>query len=103
MASEATGPRAQRVRKLLEEKLSPVTLEIVDESDRHAGHVGRPRGPQEGIAETHFRLAIVSEAFDGVSRVARSRRVHALLEPEFADGLHALALSLRTPAETAAR
>ncbi|NHO32998.1 BolA family protein [Acetobacter fallax] len=103
MAAEATGPRAQRVKALLEEKLSPVVLEIMDESDRHAGHIGRPRGPQEGVAETHFRLTVVSDAFDGISRVARSRMVHSLLDPEFADGLHALALSLRTPAEAAAR
>ncbi len=103
MIARATGPRAQRIRTLLEEKLSPAALEIMDESDRHAGHIGRPRGPQEGMAETHFRLTIVSDSFDGVSRVARSRMIHDLLKPEFATGLHALALSLRAPAETAAR
>jgi len=41
----------------------------------------------------------VSEAFRGLSRVARSRAVHAALEAEFAGGMHALSLTLRTPDE----
>ncbi|TCS32455.1 BolA protein [Acetobacter aceti NBRC 14818] len=102
MAGIATGPRAQRVEALLQEKLHPVRMEIIDESDRHAHHIARPRGPQEGASETHFRLTVVSDAFSGLSRVARSRLVHKYLDPEFADGLHALALTLNTPAEAAA-
>jgi BolA protein len=42
---------------------------------------------------------LVSEAFRGMPRVARSRAVHAALAAEFGDGLHALALTLRTPEE----
>ncbi|WP_173568911.1 BolA family protein [Acetobacter conturbans] len=102
MVGIATGPRAQRVKALLEEKLSPIHIEIIDESDRHAHHVARPRGPKEGASETHFRLTVVSDAFDGLSRVARSRLVHKYLDAEFGDGLHALALTLNTPAEVAA-
>jgi BolA protein len=45
---------------------------------------------------------MVSETFRGMSRVARSRTVHAVLEPEFAGGMHALSLMLRTPEEAAA-
>ena len=40
-------------------------------------------------------------AFQGMNRVARSRAVHAALEAEFAGGMHALALTLRTPEEAA--
>ncbi|WP_086644617.1 BolA family transcriptional regulator [Acetobacter sp. DsW_063] len=98
MAKEATGPRAQRITELLEKKLAPVRLELTDDSHRHAGHIGRPRGPGEGVEETHFRLLIVSEAFVGVNRVARSRLVHTLLQSEFDAGLHALSLTLDTPA-----
>lgn len=86
--------RESRMRTLLEEALAPLELVIVDESARHHGHAGaRPEG------ETHYRLRIVSAAFEGLSRVARARRVHELLASEFAGGLHALALDLRTPAE----
>mgnify|MGYP003362051199 CR=1 FL=1 len=95
--------RAQRVRKVLETALFPVLLDIEDESHRHAHHVEQTRGPNAGATETHFRLHIVSPVFEGMSRVARSRRVHELLAPELADGLHALALTLRTPAEEEAR
>ncbi|MCH4090342.1 BolA family protein [Acetobacter sp.] len=102
MAGVATGPRAQRVMELLQEKLVPARIEIIDESDRHAHHIARPRGPQEGASETHFRLTVVSDAFAGLSRVARSRLVHKYLDSEFADGLHALALTLNTPSEVTA-
>lgn len=103
MKEEAAGARAERVRAALQEKFSPVLIEILDESHRHAGHIDRPRGPQAGAAETHFRVTVISDAFEGVSRVERSRQVHGLLDAEFADGLHALALTLRTPAEAASR
>lgn len=94
--------RAQRVRKVLETALFPTKLDIQDESHRHAHHVEQTRGPHAGATETHFRLYIVSPTFEGMSRVARSRKVHELLAGELADGLHALALTLRTPAEEGA-
>jgi BolA protein len=42
---------------------------------------------------------MVSAAFAGVSRVARSRAVHEALAGEFSTGLHALALRLQSPEE----
>ena len=85
---------AARIRETLAAALAPERLEIVDESHLHAGHAGAPRG-----GESHFRVLIVSRAFEGESRVARQRRVNALLAGEFAAGLHALSLTTRTPAE----
>ena len=88
--------RAERIRAILDPLLAPATIEVTDESHRHAGHAGaRPEG------ETHFHLRIVSAAFTGQSRVARARRVHEALAGEFATGLHALSLSLATPEEAA--
>ncbi|MFT8730264.1 MAG: BolA family protein [Acetobacter fabarum] len=98
-SSISGATRAVRVRKVLETALFPTRLDIQDESHRHAHHVEQTRGPNAGATETHFRLYIVSPVFEGMSRVARSRKVHDLLAPELADGLHALALTLRTPAE----
>ena len=72
-------------------------LQIVDEFARHTGHAGAAPG-----GETHYRVLMVSVAFDGLSRLARSRQVHAALGGEFAGGLHALTLTLRTPQENAA-
>ncbi|RZK77788.1 MAG: BolA family transcriptional regulator [Methylobacterium sp.] len=75
-------------------ELAPARLDVVDESHLHAGHSGaRPGG------ETHFRVDVVSAAFEGKSRVDRHRVVNALLAEAFARGLHALAVKARTPAE----
>ena len=43
---------------------------------------------------------MTSTAFSGQSRLIRSRAVHAALQGEFLDGLHALSLDLRSPAES---
>jgi stress-induced morphogen len=88
--------RADRLESKLRDAFAPSTLRVVDDSARHAGHAGaRPGG------ETHYSVLVVAEAFQGMSRVARSRAVHAALADEFAGGMHALALTLRTPEEHA--
>ena len=86
---------AATIRQKLEAAFAPKMLEIADDSAKHAGHSGaRPGG------ETHFSVHIVSDAFEGVSRVARQRRVYAALAEEMApDRIHALALTTLTPAE----
>jgi BolA protein len=89
---------ADRIRTKLAAALQPSRLAIHDESHRHAGHAGaRPEG------ETHFHVEIVSAAFAGESRVARQRRVYAVLAEELAGPVHALALTTLTPEEDAAR
>lgn len=88
--------RAERIRAALEAAFAPARVSVTDDSARHAGHAGaRPGG------QTHYSVEVVSPAFAGLSRVARSRAVHEALAAEFADGLHALALRLRTPEEAA--
>ncbi len=78
----------------LQERLDPTRLAVEDESHRHAGHAGWREG-----GETHFRLDIVSPAFEGKSRVERHRLVNAALAEAFARGLHALAIKARAPGE----
>ena len=90
--------RAERIRTALETAFAPAQVVVQDDSAKHAGHAGaRPGG------ETHYSVAVVSPAFAGQSRVARSRAVHAVLDAEFQGGLHALALRLLTPGEAAGR
>ena len=87
---------ADRIRSKLTGALSPARLVIHDDSARHAGHAGaRPEG------ETHFRLEIVSSAFAGESRLARQRRIYAILAEELAGPVHALQLTTLTPEEEA--
>ncbi len=86
--------RAQRIHAALTAGFTPIRLEVVDDSQSHAGHAGAAPG-----GETHYNVLLVSDAFTGMNRVARSRAVHAALDAEFSSGLHALALTLRAPAE----
>ena len=85
---------ANSIQAKLTDAFSPNRLNIVDESHLHAGHIGaRPEG------ETHFRVEIVSAAFEGASRVERQRMVYRVLADELADRVHALALQVRTVGE----
>ena len=82
----------ERITGALREAFHPVRINVVDESHLHKGHAGhRPEG------ETHFRVKIASDAFAGKSRVEAHRMVNAALAPEFARGLHALAIETSVP------
>jgi BolA protein len=78
----------------LREAFSPEGLQVVDESHLHEGHAGhRPSG------ETHFRIYIVSPAFEGKSRVERHRMINATLAAELSGSVHALAVHAQAPGE----
>lgn len=86
--------RKERIEAALREALAPLSLAVLDESHKHAGHAGaRPEG------ETHFRVNAVSAKFEGQSRVERHRTVYALLAKEQESGLHAIVLDLSAPSE----
>lgn len=94
-----TAPlRADRLHAALAAAFQPSELQVSDDSAMHAGHAGAQPGGQ-----THYSVLLVSEAFRGLSRVERHRAVHAAVNREFSEGLHALALRLLTPEEYAAR
>ena len=88
------GPVQIQMREKLVAAFAPLSLDIQDDSARHAGHAGASPG-----GETHYSVHMVSAGFAGVSRVARSRAVHEALAGEFSTGLHALALRLQSPDE----
>lgn len=78
----------------LREAFLPESLDVVDESHLHEGHAGhRPGG------ETHFRVYIVSPAFEGKSRIERHRMINATLAEELAGSVHALAIHAHGPGE----
>jgi BolA family transcriptional regulator, general stress-responsive regulator len=85
-----------RIIEKLNGAFTPARLDVQDESHQHAGHAGsRPGG------ETHFRVYIVSDVFQGKSRIERHRMVNAALAQELAGGVHALAIHASTPGEAA--
>jgi BolA protein len=89
---------ADTIRRKLSAALSPLRLDITDDSRRHAGHAGARAG-----GETHFTVEIVAAAFAGKSRVERQRMVYAALADELRVQVHALALATLTPDEDRAR
>ena len=84
------------IQSIIESKLdsafSPQFLNVDNES--HGHNVAKN-------SETHFKVVLVSEAFDGVRKVARHQQVYGCLAAELEAGVHALALHLYTPAEWA--
>lgn len=89
-----------RIRTAMENKLkaalNPERMEIIDNSAHHAGHAGaHPEG------ESHFKLIVVSSAFEGKSRVQRQRLVYDVIAEEMANHVHALELQTLTPTEAA--
>jgi BolA family transcriptional regulator, general stress-responsive regulator len=83
-----------RMREALMVALEPTRLDIINESELHAGHRSSP-----GTGDSHFRILVVSPKFATKSRVERHRMVNELLGPELKRGLHALALSTYAPGE----
>ncbi|MGH6959679.1 MAG: BolA family protein [Dongiaceae bacterium] len=94
----AAWPVGMSIAATIESKLTaalqPTRVQVIDESELHKGHAGHRPGGQ-----SHFRVEIVSAAFDGQSRIARQRRVYEILADELKAGVHALALKTLTPAE----
>jgi BolA family transcriptional regulator, general stress-responsive regulator len=78
----------------LREAFSPESLDVLDESHLHEGHAGHRPGGQ-----THFRVYIVSAAFEGKSRIERHRMINSALASELEGGVHALAIKAQAPGE----
>jgi BolA family transcriptional regulator, general stress-responsive regulator len=82
-----------KIGKTIEEKLvaafQPKSLSVIDESHQHHGHSGsHPSG------ESHFRIKISADAFNGKSRVAQHRMVNEILSHELKTRVHALAIEI---------
>jgi BolA family transcriptional regulator, general stress-responsive regulator len=84
----------QRIREKLMVALEPTRLDVINESEMHAGHRSSP-----GTGESHFRIVIVSPKFTGVSRLTRHRLVNEALADELAGPIHALALATYAPGD----
>ena len=88
------GPVETLIKTKLESAFSAQDIEIINESDKHAGHAGH-----DGSGESHFRVKLVSPVFEGQNRVARQRAVYDVLADELAGPVHALSVTAKTPDE----
>ena len=85
---------AEAIRRKLQLRFDPSSLEVIDDSDKHSGHSGARAG-----GESHFTVRITAGAFAGASRLQRQREVHAALAEELAGPVHALSIVATAPGE----
>lgn len=84
------------VEQKLKTALNASEVHIIDNSWQHAGHRGNTMGG------SHLAVTIVSERFEGLNTLARHRLVHETLKEEMKERIHALELTLLTPATNTA-
>jgi BolA protein len=82
--------RITRLRAALEAALSPVSLDVRDDSAKHAGHAGAREGG-------HFHVTIVASVFEGASALERHRMVYAAAAELMGRDIHALSIDARVP------
>ena len=85
--------RARKIEQILAESFEPSHLLVKDQSHLHAGHAGARDG------KGHFAVDIVSERFDGHSRIQRHRLVFDALGSMMDTDIHALSVKANTEAE----
>ncbi len=88
-----TEQRVAMIRGRIEARLEPAELEVIDESHLHAGHPGARDG------RGHFRVRVVSAAFQGLPRLARHRLVYAAMDELMTTDIHALNIEAISPNE----
>jgi BolA-like protein 1 len=84
---------ADRITEKLRSALEPTHLEVINESQNH----NVPKG-----SETHFKVVVVSPRFEGLASVRRHQLVYGTLAEEMKSGVHALAITSRSPTEWSA-
>ena len=94
MTNLATGSVASDIASRLTAALDPTHLEVINDSGKHAGHMG-----DDGTGESHWSVVVESAAFTGLNRVARQRLVNNALADLLASRIHALAIRARAPGE----
>lgn len=85
--------RVHEMRERLLDALEPELLEIEDESHLHVGHAGARDG------RGHFRVTVVSEAFEGKPRIRRHRLIYEALGGLMDTDIHALTIQAHAPSE----
>ena len=80
----------QTIEQKIAEGLNPVHLTVENESHMHNVPAG---------SESHFKVTVVAEQFEGKLPLARHRLLNALLSAELAGPVHALSMHALTPAE----
>eukprot|EP01061_Rhynchopus_euleeides_P000898 TRINITY_DN10643_c0_g1_i2.p2 TRINITY_DN10643_c0_g1~~TRINITY_DN10643_c0_g1_i2.p2 ORF type:complete len:128 (+),score=37.05 TRINITY_DN10643_c0_g1_i2:111-494(+) len=92
MSGAAHGPIGKAIEAKLSEGFAPSEMQVINESHMH----NVPKG-----SETHFKVVVVSDRFEGVKLIDRHRQVNAALKDELAGPVHALSINAKTPEQWA--
>lgn len=85
--------RAEKIEQLLNQALTPESIDLSDDSHKHAGHAGAKGGAG------HYHLTIVSAQFDGKNTMQRHRMVYAAVGEMMPHEIHALSIKAFAPDE----
>ena len=85
---------AARIERILKEQFQPLRFELRDDSHKHVGHAGASSGGG------HFHVLIVSQVFEGKTRLEQHRLVNQAVADLFGQEIHALGLTTRAPSES---
>ncbi|KAK6204512.1 bola-like protein-domain-containing protein [Scheffersomyces amazonensis] len=97
-SSETPGPIEETIVEKLTTNFKPTYLKIANDSHKHSHHAGM-RGASN-VVESHFRIEIVSNEFEGKNMPSRHRLVYSVLDDELKNqGVHALQMKTKTPGE----
>lgn len=92
--TDAVNTRVERIRAALDAVLAPSALEVIDDSQAHAGHAGALTG------KGHFRVLVVASCFVGVAPLQRHRMVYAAVAALMNSDIHALSIDARAPEQS---
>jgi BolA protein len=84
---------SEQIKQLLNAAFKPELLEVLDNSDAHAGHAGAKSGGG------HYHVTIVAEAFEGKSLVQRHQLIYKALGDMMKQQIHALGINALSPSE----
>lgn len=85
--------RVEAIEARLNSTLNPESMDIVDDSHKHAGHAGAKSGGG------HFDLTIVCDKFAGLNTVMRHRLIYEALAEMMQTDIHALSIKAFAPDE----
>ena len=80
-----------KILENLKHNFPNANIELINESYKHAGHSG-----DNGTGQTHYKVEVSSNVFEGLSRLASQKMVMTALKPLMGDGgIHALSLKTK--------
>jgi len=85
------NPRIDNIRYLIQQALSPESIEIIDESHKHIGHAGAAGGAG------HFKVRVIAKAFVGKRTIACHQLIYAALDSMMENEIHALSIEIGVP------